>query len=95
MEVGDNSEQQFETSAVHPLFEAVINGDLDGIDALLKEGVTADYQNENGWTSAIYAVEYHKYESLLKVIWNKNKVYTYGSRMIYNVFLRLLMQERI
>lgn len=74
MEVGENSDQQFENSEIHPLFEAVINGDLEGIDTLLKEGVTVDYQNENGWTSAIYAVEYHKYESLLKVAWNENNI---------------------
>ena len=82
MEVGENSDQQFENSEIHPLFEAVINGDLDGIDTLLKEGVTVDYQNENGWTSAIYAVEYHKYESLLKVAWNKNNFYTHWSIIV-------------
>ena len=67
MEVGENSEQQFEYPSTHPFFEAVVSNDIEGIDALLKEGVTVDYQNENGWTPAIYAVEYHKYDSLLKV----------------------------
>lgn len=68
VEVGGNSEQQFETPSVHPFFEAVVRNDIEGIDALLKEGVTVDYQNENGWTPAIFAVEYHNYDSLLKII---------------------------
>lgn len=67
VEVGENNERQFENPSFHPFFDAVVKNDIERIDELVKEGVIIDYQNENGWTPAIYAVENHKYESLLKV----------------------------
>ena len=66
VEVGDGAEQ-FSASSLHPLLQAASEGDLDAIDSLLDEGADVNYQNENGWTPAIFAVEYHRYEALLKV----------------------------
>lgn len=63
----DEGNVQFDTIVTHPLLEAASDGDLEKIDSLLQEGVTVDYQNENGWTPAIFAVEYHKYDALYKV----------------------------
>jgi len=58
---------QMEVVSHHPIIEAAIAGDVKTIETLLQEGVVVDYQNENGWTPSIFAVEYHRYEALLYV----------------------------
>ena len=50
-----------------PLIQAAIDGDAALIQELVQDGTDVNYQNENGWTASIAAVENANYDALLKV----------------------------
>lgn len=52
----------------YPLIVAAIDGDVAVIQELIQDGADVNFQNENGWTATIAAIENAHYEALLKLI---------------------------